>query len=249
MDKLNFIQIQNEFTQYIRNPDTAPAPKGIEKRRADIYRDLFFNNIEGFLADNFPVLKSTIGEELWLQMTRDFFARHTCSSPYFSDIPEAFISYLQSDENKAPLNAFPFLLELAHYEWTELVITIADHPAEDEQVTDIEQQVLTLSKSAWPLAYQYPVHKISPSFIPSSTPDEPTYLVVYRNTDDDVVFLETNPTTHSLLDLLLKNSQQPTVELLAKFAIDLKHPKPNVVIEGGLIILKDFVDRGILIPA
>jgi len=247
--KSNFIQTQHEFTQYIRNPDTAPAPKGIEKRRADIYRELFYNNIEGFLADNFPVLKKVMSDENWHKMINGFFAQHSSSSPYFSDIPEEFIAYLQAGNCTAQQDEYPFLIELAHYEWAELVVTIADDTPQTETMTDAENQALTLSNTAWPLAYQYPVHQISPTAIPSTVPENPSYIVVYRNTDDDVVFLETNPSTHGLLELMSNNTQQTTVNLLTKLAADMKHPNPSVIIEGGLSILKDFIHRGIIVPA
>ena len=46
-----------EFAAHIRDPENKPAPENIEDRRMGIYRDLFFNNIEGFLSGTFPVLK------------------------------------------------------------------------------------------------------------------------------------------------------------------------------------------------
>ena len=246
-----FIKSQHEFTQYIRNPESSPVPKGIEERRADIYRELFYNNIEGFLADNFPVLKKVTAPDDWHEMVQDFFANHPSPSPYFSDIPEEFISYLTTDRasNNDNKNDPSFLTELAHYEWAELVMSIAESAQATTKIKNIETQALTLAETAWPLAYQYPVHKISPDFLPSEVPELPTLLVVYRNPDDDVVFLETNPTTHALLERLKNNTNKTTAELLATLAKDLQHPKPDTVIEGGLTILKDFIHRGIVISA
>ena len=45
---MSFIEIQNEFMAHIREPKKNKKPSGIEDRRMSIYRDLFFNNIEGF---------------------------------------------------------------------------------------------------------------------------------------------------------------------------------------------------------
>ena len=38
------------FAGHIRDPDNVPPPEGIEERRMAVYRELFFNNVKGFLA-------------------------------------------------------------------------------------------------------------------------------------------------------------------------------------------------------
>ena len=55
--------------------------------------------------------------------------------------------------------------------------------------------------------------------------------------------------THALLTALANNGELTTKAVLSKLAEDLQHPKPDVVIEGGLTMLQDFIDRGIIIPA
>jgi len=251
-NKPSFITTQHRFTQYIRNPESAPAPSDIEKRRADIYRDLFFNNLQGFLADNFPVLREISSDEYWTSLVQDFFSRHQSSSPYFSQIPAEFIDFLQNERpnNKQQPDDYPFIIELAHYEWAELLAATSEGIEQNKASSkNIEQQILALSVNAYPLAYQYPVHKLSPDFIPTEAPSEPTYLVAYRNAADDVVFLETNPVTHALLGKLAKNSSLNSLSLLQKLASDMQHSNPSVVIQGGLDIISDFISRGIIVSA
>tara|TARA_R110002074_G_scaffold145034_1_gene293216 strand:+ start:83198 stop:83941 length:744 start_codon:yes stop_codon:yes gene_type:complete len=246
------MRTQHQFTQYIRNPKTAPVPGDIEQRRMDLYCDFLFTNISNFLAENFPVLKKIMSEQQWEELSRDFFSRHSSHSPYFSQISQEFLRYLQSErlENPQSKHDLPFLLELAHYEWTELVMSIAeDVDSESSIITDPLAQALTLSDTALALAYQYPVHKISPSFIPTEPPAQPSYLVVYRNVDDQIVFLETNPITHALLETLADNTEQATLSVLSKLADDMQHPNPDTLIQGGLSILNDFISRGIIISA
>jgi len=52
-----FQQEQYRFTAHIRDPEKNPAPDTIEDRRMAVYRDLFYNNVEGFLSRSFPVLR------------------------------------------------------------------------------------------------------------------------------------------------------------------------------------------------
>lgn len=248
----SFIRTQHQFTQYIRNPETAPAPSDIEQRRMDLYCDFLFTNISNFLAENFPVLKKIMSEQQWEELSRDFFSRHQSHSPYFSQISQEFLQYLQSErlENPQSKHDLPFLLELAHYEWAELVMSIAeDVDRGNSIITDPLAQALTLSDTALTLAYQYPVHKISPDFIPTQPPAQATYLVVYRNADDQIVFMETNPVTHALLETLANNTEQATLSVLNKLADDLQHPNPDTLIQGGLSIINDFISRGIVISA
>ena len=251
LDKPNFIQTQHQFTQYIRSPESASLPTGIEKRRAEVYRDLLFNNIESFLADNFPVLRQIMSDRDWQALARDFFSQHSCQSPYFADIPGEFINHLQNQRaNSADAkNDYPFMLELAHYEWVELVVSINDEPQAQQPIVELNKHALSVASSAWPLCYQYPVHEISTAFLPDKPPAQATYLVVYRNSDDEVVFLTTNPMTHALLNLLSDNKDQLIEPLLEKLAIDTQHPNPSLVVQGGTSIVEDFISRGIIISA
>ena len=98
----SFQQTQGAFAAHIRHPQLHQAPEHIEDRRLEIYRNLFFNNIESFLASGFPILKSLMvgnkgGEENWTNMVRDFIHRHQSHSPYFLQISEEFLAYLQQE--------------------------------------------------------------------------------------------------------------------------------------------------------
>ena len=67
-DHTGFKSKQFEFTAHIRNPQQNAKPAEIEDRRMGIYRELFFNNVVGFLDSTFPVLKSTMDEQHWMSI-------------------------------------------------------------------------------------------------------------------------------------------------------------------------------------
>lgn len=58
-----FKEAQYGFAAHLRDPANQPAPEGIEDRRMKIYRDLFFNNVSGLMAQTFPVLNQLLSEE------------------------------------------------------------------------------------------------------------------------------------------------------------------------------------------
>lgn len=244
------MQTQHAFTRYIRDPKNAPKPSDIEERRINIYRDLMFTNIASALSDGFPVVKTICSEQQWENICRDFYHRHPSQSPYFSDIPQEFIHYLEHERtnNSDTINDAPFLLELAHYEWLEFIVSIADDETYPP-ISDPFNQALTVAPTALAAAYTYPVHKISPDFLPAEPPDQPTYLAVYRNIEHTICFLEITPTTHALLIALADNTSQLTKDILSTLAKNLQHPDPSVVIQGGLSIINDFIHRGIVVSA
>ena len=120
-----FQALQYEFAAHIRDPEHRAAPGGVEDRRMGIYRELFYNNIEDFLATAFPVIRTITSAERWHALARDFYARHQCHEPQFFKIAEEFLKYLD-DERGDVLDDPAFLRELAHYEWVELALSISD---------------------------------------------------------------------------------------------------------------------------
>ena len=206
--KVDFKARQAEFTAYIRSPATVPCPEDIKPERMQMYRELCFNNVESFLSSNFPVLRRILRDAQWQQLAQDFFANHSSTTPYFAEIPEEFIIYLQQ-ERIAGADDYPFMLELAHYEWVEMALSIAQEELADTKIQPISdlQQALSLSPLAWILAYQFPVHKISPDYLPLQPPQQACYLVVYRNSEDQVNFIELSRMSYFLLHTL--QEQQP----------------------------------------
>ncbi len=230
-----FQRIQRAFAAYIRDPSTAPPPADIAPLRMAAYCELFFNNIESFMATGFPVLKQVLGGPAWTRLVRDFYARHRCATPLFIGIAEEFLTHLRDTQAEAP-DAPPFLLELAHYEWAELALAVAmaEPPALDERLSaqTLDERV-RLSPVAWPLAYRFPVQRIGSDYRPDRPPDTPTYLVVYRDREDTVRFLEINPVTYRLLALLEDSPDQPARQALMQIATELQHPEPGEVIAFG----------------
>ncbi|NJD07901.1 MAG: DUF2063 domain-containing protein, partial [Methylococcaceae bacterium] len=235
-----FQRTQYAFAAHIRDPRHHPAPADVRPERMAMYRELFFNNVESFIAGGFPVLRSLLDERAWMELVGDFFARHRCTTPYFLGIPEEFLGFLR-DERTSHGGDPPFLLELAHYEWVELALSVAeeDAPPEAAAGTDLLQSPLRLSEVAWPLAYHYPVHQIGPAFQPGEAPPQPTFLAVYRDRSDSVHFMELNAASYRLLQLLGETQSATGLELLTQLAAEMSGMTEQVVIDYGGEILTE----------
>ena len=240
-----FQRVQFEFAGHIRNPLSNSAPEGIEDRRLAIYRNLFFNNIESFIANGFPILKSITDADRWLSLVRDFVHRHQSHSPYFLEIGSEFLHYLQSERIPQPTDP-AFMLELAHYEWIELALDVS---AMDFPKVKVEGDLLidqpVISPLAWTLSYQYPVHKIGRDFQPSTVPAEATYIIVYRDRQMQVGFIEINPTTRRLLQILAVEMVSGRTALL-KLANELEQCNPDAMVEFGFELLSTLRDKDII---
>lgn len=244
-----FKKHQYEFTAHLRNPKSSAMPDGIEDRRMAIYRDLLYNNIEGFIANSFPVIREIYNDKNWHKMIRDFFANHKSHSPYFLEISQEFLDYLQNE--RQPRSEDPAgLLELAHYEWVELALHVSDETISMQNIDangDLLDQHPVFSPVAWPLVYQFPVHKMSPDKLPAQAPENPTCLVVYRNRNDKVQFLEITPVTAQLIALLQENESYSGHDAITQIIRQMQHPNPGVVKQGGRAALEELQQYGIIL--
>lgn len=242
------LQAQKQLTDFIRDPDQVAGPEGIEPRRLAIYRDLFFNNINSFLCSGFPVTRSLYVEDSWREMVRDFMRVHRCQTPLFLEISQEFLSYL-GEERDNPADP-PFLLELAHYEWVELALDVAEVTAE-EMRADREGDLLdgrpVVSPLSWSLGYQYPVHRIGVEYQPQEPPGEPTYLVVYRNSDYQVKFMEINATTARLLAILGADASLSGRQAIEQLGVEMGHPDREALTAHGLKLLEQLRELEIIL--
>ena len=208
-----------------------------------VYRELFFNNLSGLLAGAFPAARRILGDGGWRTLVRDFFAHYRAHTPYFMELPREFMEWLQARGVREGEPAF--LQELAHYEWVELALAIseAEAPARGGDVADPLGVPLAVSPLAWPLAYRWPVHRLSPDFRPEQPPAQPTFLVVYRDAADAVQFLEVGAETARLLDELERVPGRSAGELLAS-AVAADEPR-----RAAAATIDDLLRRGVLVAA
>ena len=184
---MNSVDAQRAFAARIRQPSAQPLLEGVPAERMAVYEALFFNNIEGFIRGAFPVLHRLIPDERWPRLVRSFIADHQAQTPYFLEISQEFLAWLQHGY-VAEAGDPPFMLELAHYEWVELALDVSE-------AEPVEQG---WSPLAWPLAYQWPVQRIGVDFQPATPPAEPTCVLAWRDGQDKVRFMQLSPFTYQL---------------------------------------------------
>jgi hypothetical protein len=174
---------------------------------------------------------------------------HRCHTPLFLEIPREFLDYL-GDEREAAGDDPPFLYELAHYEWVELALAIDEQelaavPA--ERAGDLLTGVPVLSPLAWPLAYRFPVHRLSPDFQPVEAPDEPSFYVARRGRDDHVGFVHVNAVTLRLVQRLQQEPGLTGAAQLEALADEVPQLDRAAVRVGGAAALREFLEADIVL--
>lgn len=239
-----FQRYQFAFTAHIRDPRAHPRPAGVEARRMKVYNELLINNIEGFLLACFPVLRQVLGARKWAKLVRAFFATHRSRTPYFRQIPDEFIQFLQN-EWTVPEGYPPYLLALTHYEWIELVLSVSNRSTDRafDAAGDLLDGVPLLNPVLANLRYDWPVQRIAPrrKVVPMET-----HLLVFRDADDTVQFSEINAFTARLLTLL-ESGTLTGRSALKQIAAESRHPDPALVIQAGGALLGDLRARGAIL--
>lgn len=197
---------QRTLARHLRDPAANPPPPGIEERRLRIYRELFFNAIEGLLAGGFPVIRASLGDRRWKALVRAFHAGHRSRTPLFPQIAGEFVEYLDGRDSDGESDLPAWLPELAHYEWIEQALFTSDAQVEaHDPHGDLIASVPMLSPLALPLAYRWPVTDIGPGHLPAVAPDMPTTLLVHRDHEHQVRFTRIAPLAYHLLASLQSN--------------------------------------------
>lgn len=241
-DKLPaFQQYQLEFAGHIRNPRHTPRPSRVPASRMRVYTEIVFNNLEASLATCFPVCKAVLGKRAWHKLIRGFFVHHQSLSPLFRQIPEEFLAYLEDVQAFDDVPRLPcYLKGLAHYEWIELAVSATESSIDMTKVDaegNLLLNVVVLTPTLRLLAYDYPVHRISPKKKPVAALEEPVYLAVYRDLNDEVRFVEINQLTFRLLSLL-QQAENSGEAVLRSIAEEMQYTQPEKLIEFGLPILQ-----------
>lgn len=211
--RTDFIAYQRHFVDYLRDPDGNEDLSKQLPKQIGIYARLLHNKFEDSLNICFPVCRELLGLERWQQLVTLFIKEHRCESPLYREIPDEFIDYLL---NEKPGLVLPdFLKELAHFEWMELVLETAQGKLFDANLepADLFAAVPVINPVLTVLTYRYPVHKMMPqseswlrwqNWQQTVPVDEnaPVYLFGIRDDQYRIQFIETNPATVRLVELL-----------------------------------------------
>ncbi|WP_236191380.1 HvfC family RiPP maturation protein [Pseudomonas pharyngis] len=244
----NLLLQQQALTRYLRDPEHEAPPADMNAARVNVYRDLVFNNVSQLLGSTFPVLIRIIGQERWRTLIRGFLRDYRAQTPKFGEIAEEFVGYLASEPAVLSEGDWPaFLVELAHYEWVEMVLQLSDaEPLPASDPAQLLERPLQVSALAWPLAYTWPVQMLGPDHQPATPPAQPTLLLVRRTTDWNVKFSELSPLAWRLLQRIEEFPLLNGREQLQGLALEAGLPETVSFMDSGLALLQQLHEDGVI---
>jgi hypothetical protein len=168
-----------------------------QRERFLLYRELARNNLLAPLENTFPVLRALLGPDAWGEATAAFLAARSLASPYYRDIAPAFAAWLV--ETGWGQARWPAILELAHYECLELLVTRGPDEAVplDPSVQVSADASLVLDASVRVVSYRHAVHRAT-----EAEPEpraEATHLLLHRDPEGGFGVLELTAATAALL--------------------------------------------------
>lgn len=237
------------FAAHLRDPRAVPPPAGVEERRLQVYRDLFVGSVRGLLSGQFPVLRRTLGDAAWAALVQDFYREHRCSTPLYPEVAQEFVAYLLH-RTAAGRDDPPWLPELAHYEAAELALEFSE--ADPTQVPhdpdgDLLAGTPVVSPLAWALAYAWPVHRLSPAFLPVAAPAQPTCLLLRRDPSGRVSFDTITAPTFRLLQRLADDAPAAGREHLHALAAESGTADRATFVAEGAAMLQRLRAEGVLL--
>jgi hypothetical protein len=249
-DLPEFQQFQLQFAAHIRDPKNIARPHRVPAKRMRVYRDIVYNNLESSLAGCFPVCKKVLGKRLWHRLVRGFLVHHQSQSPLFRQIPEEFLAFLGQAPSIADLPSLPgYLNNLAHYEWVELAVSAAEQENDWSHINvhgDLLSGVPVLAAAMMLLSYDYPVQAISLNFKPKQTLQQAVKLLVFRDADGQVRFIELNGLTARLLSLLQAQNLTGR-QALEQIIEEIRQPDPEAMMQFGRVVLEDMRQQGVIL--
>lgn len=241
------LELQRQFAGHIRDPEGVEAPAGPEDRRLAIYRRLFFGNLSNLFAKNFPVLRKIIDDTRWKALIREFLTRHRSTTPMFTEIGREFVRFIEEEQ---PEGLPPFALELAHWEFLETCVRLAEADPNDvdcETDGDLLATALALNPTLRLAQYRWPVHEIGPKNQPESPLDQPLILAAWRKCNDRTGFMKLNTVTARLLELIDREPDLTGRGVLERIAEEMQAPDPQAIVQSGLSMLEQLREREVIL--
>ncbi|MCF7520913.1 putative DNA-binding domain-containing protein [Neisseria sp. ZJ106] len=205
--------------------------QGFDEKRLAVYVRLIRNNINGFLDRCYVETPEYLGEETWQALKEDFVAHGQAHSPYFQEIAGEFLAFCR----QKPLS--DGVLDLMDFEYAQLLAEVAQMPSEN-RIETAAATPHTLAAAALLRDYAYAVT--------DALQPQPTPVLIWRNFEDEVLFLELDG-----FDRLLLHTVSESPLALAKLETMLAEwmPSENGWRQGLAERWRYWQEQGVLVAA
>ena len=238
------IEIQHELANYCKSGHLTEI-KGAKQDRLHNYRRLIYNINDDAIESAYPIARSFLEESQWKEMLDTFILEHKCQHPQIMHMPGEFIDFV-SQKNYAEKFQLPWLIDLLNFEWVEVIIhTMKDQSIGDyTENGDFKTQPLIFSPYFQLIELEYPIHKLRTTDINNEKGNY--FMLVYRQENGTVQYLELNQLTHFIIHEMKENSSS----LLESIEPILIKTQPEIranFIQNAHSFLKNLTQLGIVL--
>jgi hypothetical protein len=182
----------------------------VDPRGVRVYATLLRNSQQSLMDSIYPGCAKLLGKH-WYAMVSDYF--ETCPPTHFNlNAAASEFSKFLKERTEPCVNRYPFLYELADYEWIELeILEHAGEPIKGEQINlDEPAAFQVFAPIVNPVMivrhYLYPIAKVVDWLragvkLPRRIGKQATHMIVYRDPDElDARFLELGELAVSIVE-------------------------------------------------
>lgn len=230
-------------------PRDRAALLDVSPDRVLVYRKLVFNRICSAVREFIPRTVARMGRTVFRDDIAAFIAECGPSSPYLRDVPGEFVRWA-APRWLAERTRPAYLVDLARHELLDF--EVRNDPRGGEAPTGAAlalEAPLRFDGSARLMEYAYAVHRLSSDPTDHAAPEAtPARLLVYRDADDRVRYLELSVFAASMLHALIE--QRRTVAEALKQCCDTRGESlDDAQLATAADLLADLADRGVMLGA
>ncbi len=173
-------KIQSELASYCRT-DVMPELPGVTDGRLQHYRRLVYAVIEDTFEGAFPITRSFVNQQEWIDLVTGFFKKHACQTPSVWRLPYELYEYVSATELKLKVN-YPFLTDLLYFEWLEIEVhTMPDQPAPNfKEEGNWLKDFLVFNPEFKLIQVNYPVHLFKPNELIENARKGDYFVLIFR---------------------------------------------------------------------
>lgn len=220
-------------------------PSELEGTRLAVYRRLVHGALNECMLSILPRTAARLGERFWREV-RLFYAERGPRTHYLRDVPSEFLSWCEA--RWGTLDDVPaYAYDLARHEVTAIEIGAACDGSPQPSVQELSLALPVVFQSAAALRrYRFAVHRLPEDPDDRSEPEAGSFaLLVYRDAEHDLRYLDLSPVAACILERLLEGAtlQQAIVEGAAAGGV----PVEDSLLQGTAALLGDLAERGALL--
>lgn len=233
-------QLANQFTHYLRTGDL-PKHLKINPARAEVYLELFRNNIEDTLKRAYPLTLHLLNEAQWNEIVDAFLREEDSTSPYIWRMPQAFAEFVRKNSWQDRLN-IPYLADLVDFEWLEIeLFMMPDHPKKAfSRQGDLLNDILYFNPESVVVSYDYPVFEKKK--LPRAMQKGTYFLLAFRKPETGQVRFISLSSFFMAVISLLKEKKLTGKKVLIKAAKLFKFDEKQILPQGEKF-LQDMISQ------